>query len=547
MSDDIDLMAYPKGEFMKRRDVLKGAALAPFSAALLSASRTAQAGSVRTKGTNMAQAKVANTPSRGAGTGKVPGFAEHLVTSDMDGLGPDGKPTGQKMTFTGASKADATAQSAEGQQMKLTKEEQAILDGKEGEEKAKLMKILVAFGNAFGAEKLVELGGAPHSNLYIGAPYMNSMINMLEECADAGLKSYAPYTVNPRPYDVYNVQNNPKDMELIYEGYPLQMKLDYVHSRLGAPDLNYRSCACYLDEIGNAPKPGTYVAWCESSAVNYGNSVLGIRTNRNGAGMDMICAMLKKAPLFGLMTDEGRKAKWLVEVKTSKEPDWGALGTAIGRKCVEDVPYVTGLDKYFEGGKVTADNLHHLKAMGSATASSGAVGLYHVENVTPDAKDKGRDLLGEGYQTYVYDDAEQKRIVGTFQNLWPEKDGDPTAAFVGCPHNTYHELVKWGRLVTEALDKAGKEETAIPVYMFCANKVRDRLIEEDGELASKMKRAGMHSTNMCAVSYSGMKGFSDRVRGVTNSAKTRNYSTIRYFPDEILVETIVTGKIPKAT
>ena len=547
MSNDIDLMAYPKGEFMKRRDVLKGAALAPFSAALLSASRTAQAGSVRTKGTNMAQAKVANTPSRGAGTGKVPGFAEHLVTSDMDGLGPDGKPTGQKMTFTGASKADATAQSAEGQQMKLTKEEQAILDGKEGEEKAKLMKILVAFGNAFGAEKLVELGGAPHSNLYIGAPYMNSMINMLEECADAGLKSYAPYTVNPRPYDVYNVQNNPKDMELIYEGYPLQMKLDYVHSRLGAPDLNYRSCACYLDEIGNAPKPGTYVAWCESSAVNYGNSVLGIRTNRNGAGMDMICAMLKKAPLFGLMTDEGRKAKWLVEVKTSKEPDWGALGTAIGRKCVEDVPYVTGLDKYFEGGKVTADNLHLLKAMGSATASSGAVGLYHVENVTPDAKDKGRDLLGEGYQTYVYDDAEQKRIVGTFQNLWPEKDGDPTAAFVGCPHNTYHELVKWGRLVTEALDKAGKEETAIPVYMFCANKVRDRLIEEDGEMASKMKRAGMHSTNMCAVSYSGMKGFSDRVRGVTNSAKTRNYSTIRYFPDEILVETIVTGKIPKAT
>jgi predicted aconitase len=212
---------------------------------------------------------------------------------------------------------------------------------------------------------------------------------------------------------------------------------------------------------------------------------------------------------------------------------------------VEYVPYITGLDKYFEGGKVTADNLHLLKAMGSATASSGAVGLYHVESVTPDAKDKGRDLLIEGYQTYVYDDAEQKRIVDTFQNLWPEKDGDPTAAFIGCPHNTYHEVVKWGKLVTEALDKAGKEETAIPVYMFCANKVRDRLIEEEGELASKMKRAGMHATNMCGVSYAGMKGFSNRVRGVTNSAKTRNYSTIRYFPDEILVETIVTGKIPK--
>jgi hypothetical protein len=261
--------------------------------------------------------------------------------------------------------------------------------------------------------------------------------------------------------------------------------------------------------------------------------------------MDLIQAMLGKAPLFGLMTDEGRKATWLVEVKTSKEPDWGAIGTAIGRKCVEDVPYVTGLDKYFKGGKVTADNLHLLKAMGSATASSGAVGLYHVEGVTPDAKKMGKKLLAKGYETYVIDDKEQARIISTFPNLWPDKNGDPTAAFIGCPHNTYHEVIQWGKMVTEALDKAGKTEAAIPVYLFMPNPVRDRAIEENGELISKMKRAGMHATNMCSVSYAGMKGFSDRVRGVTNSAKTRAYSTIRYFPDDVLVKTIVTGKIPK--
>jgi predicted aconitase len=495
-----------------------------------------------------AQAKKAATRASSAvtGTGKVPDYAKDmLLHSDMQGLGPDGKPTGQKATFTGASKANAKAEAAMRRKMKLTTEEQAILDGKEGEEKAKLMKILVTFGNTFGAEKLVDLGGAPHSNMFIGAEYMSSMIKMLDECAKAGLKSYAPYTVNPRPYDVYNVQNNVKDMTMIYEGYKLQRDLDYVHVRLGAPDLNDRTCACYLKEIGNAPEPGTYVAWAESSAVNYGNSVLGIRTNRNGAGMDLIQAMLGKAPKFGLMDDEGRMAKWLVEVKTSKEPDWGAIGTAIGRKCVEDVPYVTGLDKYFKGGKVTEDNLHLLKAMGSATASSGAVGLYHVEGVTPDAKEKGKKLLVKGYETYVIDDKEQARIVSTFPNLWPEKDGDPTAAFIGCPHNSYHEVIKWGKLVTEALDKAGKTEAAIPVYLFTPNKVRDRAIEEHGELVSKMKRAGMHATNMCSVSYAGMKGFSERVRGITNSAKTRAYSTIRYFPDEILVKAIVTGKIPR--
>ena len=512
----------------------------PASGALLSIPRLVDAATAE----KAAQAG-SSQAGKAAGSKSLPGYAKNFLTSDMDGLGPDGKPTGQIATFTGASKANAVAEQAMKHKMKLTKEEQAILDGKEGKEKAKLMKILVQFGNTFGADELVDLGGAPHSNMFIGAGYMASMIKMLDECAKAGLKSYAPYTVNPRPYDVYNVQNNVKDMELIYEGYPLQKDLDYVHVRLGAPDLNYRTCACYLDEVGNAPEPGTYVAWAESSAVNYGNSVLGIRTNRNGAGMDLIQAMLGKAPKFGLMTDEGRKAEWLVEVKTSKEPDWGVVGTAIGRKCVEDVPYVTGLDTYFEGGEVMPDNLHLLKSMGSATASAGAVGLYHVEGVTPDAKEKGRDLLVEDYQTYVIDDKEQKRIIDSFPNLWPEKDGDPTAAFIGCPHNTYHEVIKWGTLVTEALDKAGKEEAAIPVYMFMPNPVRDRAIEEHGELISKMKRAGMHATNMCGVSYAGMKGFSERVRGVTNSAKTRNYSTLRYFPDEVLVQCIVTGKIPK--
>lgn len=525
---------------MKRRDFIKSAAVAPAALTLGSMVDTAEA-QTTAKPAASGGAAASGKAATGSAGGPAPDFAKYVLTSDMNGTGPDGKPTGQKATFSGASMADVTAENATSK-MALTAEEQATLDGKEGPEKAKLMQIMVRFGEVFGATKMVDLGGAPHSNLYIGAPYLGSLIDMLDVCADAGLKSYAPYTVNPRPYDVYNVQNNPKDMELIYQGYPLQMKLDYVHSKLGAPDLNFRSCACYLKEVGNAPAPGTPVAWCESSAVNYGNSVLGIRTNRYGAGMEMVCAMLGKAPSFGLMTDEGRQAKWLIDIKTSEEPDWGALGTAIGRKCVEDIPFVAGVEDYF-GGEVTVDNMHKLKAMGSATAAAGAVGCYHVEGVTPEPKEKGRDMLAEGYQTYVYDDAEQKKIVDTFENLWPEPDGDPTAAFIGCPHNTYQEVVTWGKNVTAALDKAGQEKTAIPVYMFMANVVRSRLLKEEPELASNMRVAGMVYTNMCAVSYSGMKGFSDRVRGVTNSAKTRNYSTIRYYPDKKLLDVILTGKV----
>ena len=251
---------------MKRREFVK---TIPLTALLPAGLSSVQIGSAQAAD---APAKKAAEGAAKAGAKKLPDYAKNFLTSDMLGLGPDGKPTGQKSTHTGASKADAKHDPAKPHQMKLTREEKDIMNGKEGKEKAKLMKILVAFGNTFGAEKLVDLGGAPHSNMFVGTDYMKSMITMFDQCAKAGLKSYAPFTVNPRPYDLYSLNNNVADMEQIYEGYKLQRELDWMLARLGAPDLNLRSCACYLDEVGNAPKPGTYVAWAESSAVNFGNS-----------------------------------------------------------------------------------------------------------------------------------------------------------------------------------------------------------------------------------------------------------------------------------
>ena len=481
-----------------------------------------------------------NGPSAGTtSTTKLPDYVGKLQHSDgsVIDVGGQTQPGFKDRT----SKSDPRAP----YQMPLTTEEQDIMDGKQGPELAKVMKIVVAHGNAFGAERLVNLGGAPHCSLYTGTDYMAPMIKLFQECADAGLKTYAPYTVNPRCYDLYNVNNNATDMQLIYEGYRLQRDLDWVHAQLGAPDLNYRSCACYVDEVGNAPPPGTYVAWAESSAINYGNSALGLRTNRNAGGMELLCGLLGKAPLFGLMTDEGRMANWLVEVKTSKEPDLGVLGTAIGLKIVDGVPYITGLDQYV-GTEVSNDNMHLLKKMGSATAASGAVGLYHIEDLTPDAKQKGRKLLKEDYQTYVYDDAEQARVLGNVPKDWEDRPEDPTVFLVGCPHNTYQELLWWGTKVTEALEKRGLKTAAVPTKMFCSNVVRDRLVKEHPVLVGKMTEANMRFTNMCSVSYAGMKGFAERTYAVTNSPKTRNYYPMcRYLTDDALIEVVCTGKIPK--
>jgi predicted aconitase len=482
-------------------------------------------------------------PSGKSGSGQAPDWAKSLRDSDMVGLGPDGKPVpGYRATGTGHARADVDP--TKPHQMTLTREEQDVLDGKKGEALAKVMKTVVAFGNAFGATKLVDLGGAPHSSVFNAPPFMKSIIDVLNTCADEGLKTYAPFTVNPRPFDLYNVETQPAEMAMVFEGYPLQPQLDYALTRSGARGLSYRSCACYLSEIGNAPPPGTYVAWAESSAVNFGNSVLGVRTNRNAGGMELLCALVGKAPYFGLMTDEGRMAKWLIDVKTTREPDWGVLGAAIGIKVVEDVPYITGIDKYF-GGEVTKENMHLLKAMGSSTAANGAVGLYHVEGVTPDAKKKGRDLLVKDYQTYVVDDAEIERIYNDYPNLWSKKDAKPSVCFIGCPHNTYQELFNWGTMVTEELKKRGQERLKVPMHLFASIPVRDHLLDDHPLLVRDMKRAGMSFSNMCALMFTGLKGFGETHFPVTNSNKARKYSSARYFPDDVLLEIVMTGEMPR--
>ena len=246
---------------------------------------------------------VAHAAAGKAGTGAsgkskpLPDWAKNIRSSDMNGLGPDGKPDPDyNANGTGASRVGFKHDPKKPHQMKLTKEEQDILNGKKGEVLAKVMKTVVSHGNAFGATKLVDLGGRPHSSFYMGPPYCGALLDVLKECADAGLKSYAPYTINPRPADLYNVMVEPDEAEMAFEGYPLQMKLDYVHVLLGGEGLSSRSCACYVPEVGNIPKPGTYVAWAESSAVNAGNSILGLRTNRNATGMEILCALLGKAP-----------------------------------------------------------------------------------------------------------------------------------------------------------------------------------------------------------------------------------------------------------
>ena len=444
-------------------------------------------------------------------------------------------------TQTGVSKKDAKPSDPQ-PKMQLTTEEQDIYDGKKGDLLQKAMKTVVTYGEWFGAEKLVDLNGPVHMALSWGSGAIEPFLEIYEKFIDAGIKTYKPFTANPTPMEHENLDPGPEKRKIFDETYTNQERLTEDLLKLGLVDRDSFDCTSYLPEPGNTPKTGDYLAWTESSAINFANSVLGAKTNRNSVGLDMMCNLLGKAPIFGLMTDEGRKAKWLIDVRTKKIPRGMLLGSAIGLKVIEDVPYIAGIDKYLEEFN-EEQKISYLKDMGAATASNGAVGLYHVEGATPEAIEQGRDLLVDDYQTYVIDDAELDRIYNSYPDMWPE-DAVPQQVFAGCPHFTVEQL-RWG---TERLEKglkqAGISKPALPVYLFAGKKVAKAFVKRYPKEAKFLEECGATIAHNCPLMYMQTPTM-DEGAIATSSNKCRVYSIARFFFDDALMHIITTGKLPK--
>ncbi len=443
-------------------------------------------------------------------------------------------------THTGHSKADAKHTDPQ-PTMTLTPAEQDIYDGKKGDILQKAIKTVVAYGQLFGAQRLVDLGGAPHHAVSWGSDGVEPLLVIYQQLADAGLETYAPFTADPKPMDPENLPVTPEEQSTVDKVYDRMDELERLNMKLGMRNKNDWSCACYLPEMGNTPKRGDYLAWSESSAINYANSALGARTNRNSMGIDMLCSILGKAPVFGLLTDEGRQAVWLIDVKTTKIPHPEMLGSAIGLKVMEDVSYIVGMDRFLPG--VNEQTSGYLKDLGAATASNGAVGLYHMEGVTPEAVEKGRGLLNDGYQTYVIDDAELKRIYASYPDLWKDEHGTPQRVFLGCPHMTLGQMTDWGQRIVDAMEAAGKTKIGVPTYMFGSIYIKDAFEKKNPEVAKKLKEYGVSIPVNCPMMWCSTP-VEGAERVATNSNKTRVYTTARFFFDDALTELIVTGKLP---
>ena len=422
--------------------------------------------------------------------------------------------------------------------MSLTPEQEAVLNGSKGETMAKIMKTLVMYGETFGAEKLVPVTGKMgHLVTSFGLGVMKPVYTLMDKLIAEGCISGQQFSVDPMPLDK-NVPASPVE-RLVFKKfmYSAQNSYDQQLARLGLLGESAYTCACYLPEVGNTPKEGEVLSWAESSAVAFANSVLGARCNRNSGIIELFGSIAGWVPYFGLLTDEGRRAAWVVDVTADTLPEAQILGSAVGMKVMEDVPYVRGLSRFFPEG-LTEDAVAYLKDFGAAAASNGAVGLYHIEGLTPEAVRLGDALIAEGAQSYTVDAAELDRVRKSYPVIWKDPNAKPKLCFVGCPHLTFGQLNDWTEKVCAGLQASGRKKVAVPTVFTAPPDVITRF--GGSENARRLAEAGVVLSPICPLMYMN-NPLCGKKPVITNSNKLRTYTSARYHTSEEILSIITKG------
>ncbi len=386
--------------------------------------------------------------------------------------------------------------------IRLSSSEQSVLDGARGPADRLAMRIVVRMGEILGAAELVEIASAHIDGcLYHG----DGGVEFAERLVALGGRVSVPSTLNVGALDLLN----PSRVRAHGHRRAMALRQMRAYQALGCSPT--WTCAPY--QGGHRPATGEHVAWGESNAVCFANSVLGARTNRYGDFMDICCALAGRAPRTGLHLDEHRRATVVVDTgaldRTLKTRDvfYPVLGAWLGVAVGDRVAVVTGLPS-----SVTEDQL---KAMGAAAASSGAVGLFHIEGVTPEAPDLKTALGGRAPESVVTPGADALRAV---RDSLSTSDGDRIdAVAVGSPH---FSLEEFGRLEA-LLPGPASPPFSVPFYVCTGRREYGRL-ERDGRLAA-FEAAGVEIVADTCVVVTPILPPKDGVL-MTNSGKFAHYT-----------------------
>jgi predicted aconitase len=321
--------------------------------------------------------------------------------------------------------------------MQLDKDDELILAGEQGETRQKMLELLVALGKVFGAERLVPIASAQVS----GASYKTIGEYGLQWLNSLDAKAVVPAVLNPIGMPRERWQEMGVDEDFARK----QQAVIAAYGRLGIS----LECTCtpyYLRETHY----GDHLAWSESSAVSYANSVIGARTNREGGPGALAAALVGKTPCYGFHLRQNRKPQIVIDVRADTRDwtiaDFGALGYHTGKLVGNRIPYFTGI----------RPDKDQLKGLGAAMAATGAVALYHVAGVTPEAVKTQFDLTG--LERIPVETAEIKKL---FREIPVE------AVAVGCPHCSPAELGEIARLLKGKVVR-------MPFYVFASQGVIDK-------------------------------------------------------------------------
>ncbi|AEK72418.1 hypothetical protein GQS_02585 [Thermococcus sp. 4557] len=365
--------------------------------------------------------------------------------------------------------------------MYLTKEEELILAGEYGYALQKAMEILVALGEIYGADRLIPIKSAQIA----GVSYKNigdAGMEFLRDFTDAGAKVSVYTTLNPAGIG---------DDEFMEK----QREVLELYRRMGIEITS--TCTPYYG--ANLPKFGDHIAWSESSAVSFANSILGARTNREGGPSSLAAAIVGKTPNYGLHLDENRKATVIVSVNAEVETfvDYAALGYHLGRTLGNDVPYLR---------RLKPERTEFLKEMGAAMAASGSIALYHVEGETPEY----RTAIAEELETITVEDSDIRAVREEFRDDWADID----MILIGCPHASLGEVKE----IAELLRMRGRP-LRIPLFITASGAVK-ALADALGYTEIIERYNGRIIADVCFV-VSPIKGWYSGI--ATNSGKSAFY------------------------
>ncbi len=335
--------------------------------------------------------------------------------------------------------------------MYLTLLEEKIFNGERGPTYQKAIEILAALGDIYDADRLIPIKSAQIA----GVSYKTIGEAGLEWISDLKGKVAVPSILNPAGMDRECWQ----EMGISEDFARKQVQIIKAYELLGVKT----ECSCTPYNIfDNLAGFGDHVAWSESSAISYANSVIGARTNREGGPSALSAALIGKTPNYGFHLDENRKPDVLVKVEAElHDSDYGALGYILGEMVGERVPLFK---------LRSAPTKDELKSLGAAMAATGAVALYHVEGITPEA-----GKYGSPAETITIEEKQIKEVYA-FPNTGSY---EPDLIAFGCPHSSVDELQKLARLLN---GKKVKKEVWI-----CTSRA---IKKEHPELVRRIERSG---------------------------------------------------------